>query len=153
METLDTIIETQVDSVLDDFEVGDKVHFFRKVSSGSALSGVVKEVEEDCMWVSPLHRGFTLDLIQVGTVWQGEDDIFYVGQWGKIPDENLIKPGDTMSTKHLPWVKAEGVREFFMVLEIVPGRRIILQSNENLDYIAKIDGVLDTYLKYWEMEG
>lgn len=154
MESRNASDEMKVDSVLEDFEEGDKMHFFYKKSSrlNREISGIAGLVEDNFMWV---YISGIKESIQVGKVYTEDDDPHYVGQWRKIPDDTLIQVGDIMSTTHVRWTRYANSREFFTVVEIVPGQKIALQSHDDPDFIARIHGShsLDEYLKEWVMEG
>lgn len=152
MKSRDASNEVQTASVLEDFEEGDKVFFFRK-SASSSITGFVTKVEEDGIWVT-INR-HEREPFKVGNKHLSDDDPAYIGQWRKIPDDTWIEVGDIMSTTLPRYVGVAGTREFFTVLEIIPGQHISLRSHVDPDYIARIDGShsIDEYLKYWDMEG
>jgi hypothetical protein len=145
-----TLNEMSVPAILDDFEVGDRVFWWQ--SDFRVLFGNVTKVDESVIIL-------TLDDGQIIDATGGDAKIydpFNIAGWAKLVDVSRLKIGDTLSTTHDYYTMEPGKREFFTVIDMVPDRQIFLQNTENHAHTATLDGTvvsLDSYLKYWELEG
>ena len=146
-----TVSEISIPSVLADFEPWDRV-YKRELGSTSRFGRVVA-VEAEAILVQLKGRSGTR--ISVSATDGDKDGISSLSKWNKMPDDALIEIGDIMSTTLPYYVSAPGRREFFTVIEIIPGRKISLRNTEDSKYVVHINGShsLDEYMQYWELEG
>lgn len=144
-----TISEIPAPSVLGDFEPGDRV--FERERGSFTQFGTVVEVDETSMVVQLSNKRETR--VTVDPDEADKDSIRSLSKWKKMPDDALIQVGDIMSTTLPYYVSAPDRREFFTVIEIIPGRKISMRNNDDYKYIVNIQGSLDEYLQYWELEG
>lgn len=151
---------TQLPSIIEDFEVGDRV-FQRRKDSIPGLFGEVVGVADNMMLVMPEGLSGRPKMIEKDC-W--EEDPYHISHWGKMPDDRLIEVGDVMSTMHSEYLSKPGNREFFTVTVIVPSGKIVLESLTGGKHILEFnkqiveqDGYryasLSQYLQHWELEG
>ena len=150
MTTESACSEISLPAVLTDFEIGDRAYWWQ--SDFRVLFGNVTKVEEDTVILN-IDDGQIIDA-------KGDDtnvyDPFNIAGWGKLLDPYLLEIGDTLSTTHDYYVTTPGKREFFTVIDMVRGQQIFLQNMEDPAHTATLDGTvvsLDSYLKYWQLEG
>jgi hypothetical protein len=146
-----TLNEVHTPSIPEDFDPGDRA-YWRGPQSVTRF-GTVKEVEADSIWLE--LTGVRGDVMEATVAGQHDDSIFNLGRWRKMPDDTLIQVGDVMSTSLPYYVSAPDRREYFTVIEIIPGRKISLRNHEDNDYVVNIkrSTSLDEYMQYWELEG
>lgn len=143
--------EIQLPSLLDDFEPRDRICF--QGSNNLVRFGSVLDVYDDFMWITV--SGFSKKAVRVRNTGNEKDNLFHVSQWRKIPDETLIQKGDILSTTCSRYVSAPEQREYFTVVDIVPGKIIVLIKNDvsGQEVSGHSEVSLDSYLKDWELEG
>lgn len=151
MTSRSSVDEIQLPSILDDFEVGDRIVWRGKNSV--VRFGTVVQMEDTFMFVSIV--GFGGKPTRIRNTGNEDDNLFHIKQWKKMPDDKLIKAGDVLSTILPFYLSKPGQREYFTVLEIIPGYRLTLQNNADSNSQIGINGSnsLDEYLQYWELEG
>lgn len=144
--------EIKAPSVIADFEAGDKLAFRYTTPRATDFASVLS-VEEDHMMVEIFTIGPEARKI-TGTDVAAVDDINHVSQWRKMPNEWELSPGDVLSTTSSRYVSTAGKRQFFTIIDIVPGRMVTLQNNENSDHVVTSSGFgdMDLVFQHWELE-
>lgn len=147
--------EIPAEPVLEDFEVGDKV-FSKEEMLDNRYTDIatVVSVESHRMWVRIEHAWAASREISSGFPF---DSPYHLRHWHKLPDETLIKVGDTLSTSFPGYLSVPNGREFFIVKKIEPGKTLSLKSLENSYHTLKFGSDeyenLDQYLQHWQIEG
>lgn len=160
METSSASAKTQLPSIIEDFEVGDRV-FQRRDDNIPVFFGEVVGVSEDMMLVMVEGLGRRPKMIEKNC-W--EEDPYHISQWGKMPDDRLLAVGDIMSTTYSDYLSGTNAQEFFTVTEIIPSEKLVLRSLNTrnhvlefhkftLEYDGSQHSSLSQYLQHWELEG
>lgn len=147
--------EIPAPSTLDDFEEGDKVFTQKKKAVDRFTDiGIVVSVESDHMWVSFPNGGSTPRRITTTGSPKGP---FHLSHWHKMPNDELLQKGDTMSTSFPGYLSVSNGRESFIVTKIVPGEALHLKSLTNPYHTLQFDSSeydsLEQYLQHWQVEG
>lgn len=149
--------EIALPSVIDDFEVGDRV-VWKNIRWSF---GTVHRVEGGSLFVDlDMHvKDFgPLEITENGTGDHPTDSC--ISQWRVFPNIATLKTGDTLSTTMSMYTNDETgkTRLNFTVIEVVRGKRILLQDNLYTDYVITLEGDnfsrnLEDAIYDWDLEG
>lgn len=145
--------EMPAGSILEDFEIGQKVFLSEKESTYTTI-GTVTAVE--CNKLRINLNGGNGNPAEIDT---SEDlgDPLHFSQWRKLLDDTSVRAGDTLSTVFPGYLSVPNGREYFTVIKIKPGKLLQLQSRVHVYHSLEFDddeyGSLDQYLQHWELEG
>lgn len=147
--------EIPAEPVLADFEVDDKVFSKEeKVDNRYTDIATVVSIDSHQLWVR-IEHAWTAPR-EISTSFH-LDSPYHLRHWHKLPDETLIKVGDTLSTCFPGYLSVPNGRECFIVKKIEPGKTLRLQSLVNTYHTLKFDSDeyedLDQYLQHWQIEG
>lgn len=144
--------EKKIDSVLEDFEPGDRV-YFRSRGFGVTF-GTVTDTSGGMLTI--MEEGWPQTVYDVREFGGGETpDTSYISQWKKMPDVRQIQVGDTLSTTLPYYATGANTRDFFVVIETNGKDYMVLRHTDSSEYevILKGGGNLDEYLQFWDLEG
>lgn len=143
--------EVQIESILGDFDEGDRVYFRQTFLPW--VFGTVVAVNEDSL---SILAGWSDEILVIPEHGSGVNiENSYVGQWRKMPDVSQLKTGDVLSTTLPYYLPKAGGRENFEILEISKDRdRMVLYSSSlGREVILEGPHNFDEILQFWELEG
>ena len=153
-QALETPVEVKLESILEDFEPGDRVAW-----NGCRWFGTVSHIAYGKLFIAyDPWQGELLEVATAGGNGNSPAESF-IAQWRVFPNIDLIKVGDVISSNM--WSYADPTRAkrvHFVITGIEPGKRVFLENIGDPKDKLTLQGDnfsrnLEDAIYEWEIEG